>query len=131
MDMMPTYTAQSPEFRKSVQEANNRTQQAGAREPPPTLLAEDEQRSSDNSSGACSAKKLHGVRSVGEGRAWIWQPRPPGAAACHSCAEVKTIVSPRTLEVNASAVACCKCYADLLRLRLASLPTLVAAQTRV
>ena len=47
MDMMPRYTAQSPEFRTSAQEANHRTiaqhqQGAGARAPPPTLLAEDD-----------------------------------------------------------------------------------------
>ena len=47
MDMMPTYTAQSPESRASVQEVNNRRnaqqqQAVGARAPPPQLLQEDD-----------------------------------------------------------------------------------------
>ena len=46
-DLMPTFTAQSPEYRQSVQEANNTNiarhqQAAGARAPPPTLLADDD-----------------------------------------------------------------------------------------
>ena len=47
MDLMPTYTAQSPEYLASVQEANARTiarqqQAAGARAPPQALLAADD-----------------------------------------------------------------------------------------
>ena len=47
MDLMPVYTAQSPSFRQSVQDANNRTiarhqQAAGTRAPPPVLLNEDD-----------------------------------------------------------------------------------------
>ena len=43
MDLMPVFTAQSPSFRQSVQDANARTiarhqQAAGARVPPPVLL---------------------------------------------------------------------------------------------
>ena len=47
MDLMPIFTAQSPTFRQSVQEANARTiarhqQAAGVRAPPPALLNEDD-----------------------------------------------------------------------------------------
>ena len=46
MDLMPVFTAQSPSFRQSVQDANARTiarhQQAGTRVPPPVLLDEDD-----------------------------------------------------------------------------------------
>ena len=47
MDLMPVFTAQSPTFRQSVQEANARTiarhqQAAGVRAPPPALLNEDD-----------------------------------------------------------------------------------------
>ena len=47
MDLMPIFTAQSPSFRQSVQDANARTiarhqQAAGARAPPPALLNEDD-----------------------------------------------------------------------------------------
>ena len=47
MDLMPIFTAQSPSFRQSVQDANARTiarhqQEAGARAPPPALLNEDD-----------------------------------------------------------------------------------------
>ena len=45
--MMPVFTAQSPSFRQSVQDANARTiarhqQAAGTRAPPPVLLNEDD-----------------------------------------------------------------------------------------
>ena len=45
MDLMPVFTAQSPSFRQSVQDANARTiarheQAAGTRVPPPVLLDE-------------------------------------------------------------------------------------------
>ena len=40
MDLMPIFTAQSPSFRQSVQDANARA--AGARAPPPALLNEDD-----------------------------------------------------------------------------------------
>ena len=47
VDLMPIFTAQSPSFRQSVQDANARTiarhqQAAGARAPPPALLNEDD-----------------------------------------------------------------------------------------
>ena len=47
MDLMPVFTAQSPSFRQSVQDANARTiarhqQAAGVRAPPPALLNEDD-----------------------------------------------------------------------------------------
>ena len=47
MDLMPIFTAQSPSFRQSVQDANARTiarhqQAAGARAPPPALPNEDD-----------------------------------------------------------------------------------------
>ena len=47
MDLMQIFTAQSPTFRQSVQEANARTiarhqQAAGVRAPPPALLNEDD-----------------------------------------------------------------------------------------
>ena len=47
MDLMPVYTAQSPSFRQSVQDANNRTiarhhQVVGTRAPHPVLLNEDD-----------------------------------------------------------------------------------------
>ena len=47
MDLMPIFTAQSPSFRQSVQDANARTiarhqQAAGVRAPPPALLNEDD-----------------------------------------------------------------------------------------
>ena len=46
MRLMPVFTAQSPSFRQSVQDANARTiarhQQAGVRAPPPVLLNEDD-----------------------------------------------------------------------------------------
>ena len=47
MDLMPVFTAQSPSFRQSVQDANARTiarhrQAAGVREPPPVLLNEED-----------------------------------------------------------------------------------------
>ena len=47
MDLMPVFTAQSPSFRQSVQDANARTiarhqQAAGARAPPPALLNEND-----------------------------------------------------------------------------------------
>ena len=47
MDLMPIFTAQSPSFRQSVQDASARTiarhqQAAGARAPPPALLNEDD-----------------------------------------------------------------------------------------
>ena len=46
MDLMPAFTAQSPSFRQSAQDANARTisrhqQAAGVRAPPPALLNED------------------------------------------------------------------------------------------
>ena len=47
MDLMPVFAAQSPSFRQSVQDANNRTiarhqQATGTRAPPPVLLNEDD-----------------------------------------------------------------------------------------
>ena len=47
MNLMPTFTAQSPSFRQSVQDANARIiarhqQAAGVRAPPPALLNEDD-----------------------------------------------------------------------------------------
>ena len=47
MDLMHAYTAQSPEFRQSTHEANQRNlarhqQAAGARAPPPAVLQEDD-----------------------------------------------------------------------------------------
>ena len=47
MDLMPVFTAQSPSFRQSVQDANARTiarhqQAAGTRAPPPVLFNEDD-----------------------------------------------------------------------------------------
>ena len=47
MELMPVFTAQSPSFRQSVQDANARTiardqQAAGVRAPPPALLNEDD-----------------------------------------------------------------------------------------
>ena len=47
MDLMPVFTAQSPSFRQSVQDANARTiarhqQAAGTRVPPPVLLNEED-----------------------------------------------------------------------------------------
>ena len=47
MDLMPGFTAQSPSFRQSVQDANARTiarhqRAAGVRAPPPALLNEDD-----------------------------------------------------------------------------------------
>ena len=56
MDLMPVFTAQSPSFRRSVQDANARTiarhqQAAGVRAPPPALRTI--QQSSDSISKEC------------------------------------------------------------------------------